>query len=134
MRVAHGVIAVAAVTAVGCSAADSGGAPSVSAKPVASATLTASSPAPRAATCTLPSSPDLLVRTIAPRVGPSAEILGSANLGLCIPTVQWLQQTTPTGPGYCTQVALSSDNPGYDLNRTPAPPLRKLIAKFGAGC
>jgi hypothetical protein len=36
---------------------------------------------------------------------PSAQVLGSVDLVNCRPTLDSLRQATPTGPGYCTQVA-----------------------------
>ncbi len=35
-------------------------------------------------------------------------------------------------PGFCAQVALAGDNPGYNLEARPAPPLKKVIASKGS--
>jgi hypothetical protein len=37
----------------------------------------------------------------------------------------------PSGPGYCSKVGWSSDNPGYVLGLSPAPPLTKVIDEVG---
>jgi hypothetical protein len=74
------------------------------------------------------------VRYVVPRVVDSAQLLGSVDLGSCRPTVQTLQDTSPKGSGYCTQVALASDNPGYDVNATPPAALKKVIVAVGGAC
>lgn len=63
-----------------------------------------------------------------------ATLLGSADLTHCIPTVKSLGKYSDNGPGHCTWIALSSDNPGYDPDASPAKPLKKIIAAYGLGC
>ena len=89
---------------------------------------------PPVAVCTLSPSPDLLVRHQVPGLQDDAQILGSADLADCTPTLDSLPSSSPLGPGFCTWVALSSDNPGYNVDARPAAPLRKVIEAFGAGC
>jgi len=84
--------------------------------------------------CRLTPTEDLIERDITPRIPPSAILIGNVNLVLCKPTVDTIQQTTPSGPGYCTQIARSADNPGYNPDATPAAPLRKIIAQYGSAC
>ena len=109
----------------------------LSVKPSASTTpelsSTPQSTAAAKPSCT-PGGPDLLVRYVVPGIHPSAQTLGSEDIVNCQPTITMLQKTSPTRPGYCTQVAYASDNPGYDLNADPAPPLKHMIAAFGGGC
>jgi len=50
----------------------------------------------------------------------------------CITSIDMAVKTNPPLEGFCTQVALVSDNPGYDENAVPAPPLRKVIAASGS--
>jgi hypothetical protein len=88
--------------------------------------------------------PDLIVREVSPGLAPTAIALGSngydARTNSCQDTIVSLQQTSPTGPGYCTTAALASDNPGYEsayvyaTNPPPAPPLKKVIISIPAGC
>jgi hypothetical protein len=104
----------------------------------APAAVASPSPAP-AASCS--PGPDLIVRTVAPGAQPTAQAMGSYRTGNgCQPTVDLLRQTSPTGPGYCTTVALASDNPGYEEqyiyapSPPPAPPLQHVILAIGGGC
>ena|ERR1700674_1529574 len=107
--------------------------PAASGAPTATVTTSATANAATGTSCDA-SGPDLLVRYITPSLSPAAQTLGSVahTASGCEPTVTFLQQTSPTGAGYCTQVALASDNPGYNVDANPAPPLKKLIAQFGA--
>ena len=42
--------------------------------------------------------------------------------------------SAPTVAGSCTQVGYVKDNPGYDVNGTPAPPLADIAAQAGPDC
>ncbi|HET9690055.1 MAG TPA: hypothetical protein VFP61_02810 [Acidimicrobiales bacterium] len=84
--------------------------------------------------CTLPTTPQLIERTVSPTGPPVAVLVGAANTVLCQPTTQAFRAGVPSGPGWCTQLARFDDNPGYDVNQVPAPPLQKVIASAGAGC
>lgn len=115
--------------------------PVASTRPPASAPPHASSPAPHTSatpapdpTCTLPDTQDLLVRYTVPGLPDSAQVLGEVDLGNCTPTLDCLARTSPRGDGYCTEVAWASDNPGYNADATPAPPLKKVIEAIGGGC
>jgi hypothetical protein len=85
-------------------------------------------------TCTLADDQHLIVRYIAPGVQDNAQELGETDASHCTPTLQWLEQTAANGPGDCTQVAWASDNPGYNADALPAPPLKKVIEAIGPGC
>jgi len=74
------------------------------------------------------------VRTVTATLPPSAQVLGSADLADCTPTIDSLSTTSPSDPGDCTSVALASDNPGYTPDLSPPPPLKKVIAAFGPSC
>ena len=93
-------------------------------------------PAPAATPtgCPLPNDVEYIERDTVPRLPPSAIRLGSVYVTLCKTTVDALPLISPLGEGYCTQLALASDNPGYDENATPAAPLRKVVAQVGGSC
>lgn len=77
---------------------------------------------------------DVIVWYRAPGVADSAQVLGNYDLATCESTFQWLQQTSPTGPGYCTEAAWASDNPGYNADATPAKRLKKVQLAIGPAC
>jgi hypothetical protein len=104
------------------------------ANPAPTTSVTTAPTSAAAASCTLPTEPDFIERIRTPRLPESAVLVGSANLARCITTLAGLPAETPTGPGYCTWIALASDNPGYDIAATPAPALKKVIAMYGASC
>lgn len=65
----------------------------------------------------------------------NAQLVGDINFVTCTRTsYDEVSQTSPLGDGYCTQVAYASDNPGYNVDATPAPPLRDVFIEVGAGC
>jgi hypothetical protein len=101
--------------------------------PAVSPTTAPAAVSPSAATCTPASddSGDLLVRYVTPGTAASAQVLGAMDLVNCRPTIDSLRASSPAGSGSCTQVAYARDNPGYDVNADPAPPLRHMIAEFG---
>ena len=84
--------------------------------------------------CGLKTSFDYLVRTTQPGMPASAQEIGNVDLAHCMPTIQDFAKTAGTASGECTQIALASDNLGYDVNASPAPTLRKVITDTGPGC
>jgi hypothetical protein len=106
------------------------------APPAASARARASTPAasPSTATCKLKTAFDYLVRTTSPDLAASAQEIGNVDLANCTPFLQDFTQTAGTASGECTTIALASDNPGYNADASPAPPLRKVIQSAGPGC
>jgi len=81
------------------------------------------------ASCNLPHQGDLVVRTVAPRVEPSAQLLGDVDLVHCAPALDFLAKAQPSGPGYCTTVGRQADNPNYNVDAVPAPPIPHTIAQ-----
>lgn len=83
--------------------------------------------------CNLPNSRSLIVWHRAPRVEDSAEAVGESDLSNCRPMLDTLRGPGlgPSYPGYCSKVAWASDNPGYVLGLSPAPPLKKVIDEVG---
>jgi hypothetical protein len=74
------------------------------------------------------------VRFITPTLNPSAILLGGNAVATCVDTFVTIQETSPKGAGYCTQAAEASDNPGYNVDADPAPPLRKVVIAVGGAC
>jgi hypothetical protein len=117
------------------------------AAPVAAPRTSSSSPSPRtkpsttaprpvpapSKTCSLPNN-DLIVRYVAPGTPDSAQVLGGADLATCTSTLDELQSDSPAGAGYCTQAAWAADNPGYNADLTPAPPLKHIVLAVGSAC
>lgn len=92
-----------------------------------------SQPAAPAETCAtpLPDSGDIIVRETVPNLPASAQELGGTDPEHCVLTFDTLKTSSPTGAGYCTQAAWAADNPGYDVNATPAPLLKKVRVTIG---
>jgi hypothetical protein len=82
---------------------------------------------------------DIFVQMITPGQAPIAQELGgewtwNSATDKCLTSVQMIISTAPRLPGNCTQVAYAADNPGYNPDRTPAAPLKKVIASAGPAC
>ncbi len=88
----------------------------------------------RSAGACAPSGQDLLVRYVVLGLPASAQLLGDVEIVNCQSTIAFLQKTSPTGPGYGTEVAYAKDNPGYNTSAEPAPRLQHVIAAFGPAC
>ena len=87
-------------------------------------------PTPRSGPCDLPTTHDLIIWQRAPRLHDSAFEVGDADL--CIANARSIrgaphsplaQDTVPRSTG--------SDNPNYDVDARPAPPLKKVIDEVG---
>lgn len=135
-------LTVIAACVVGLAAACSSATPAVSSPAAAPAgsTPAAASLAPSTAaaapspTCDPSKEPDVIVRYTVPGLEDSAQELGGWDLETCQVDIDKIMSTMPTGDGYCAQIAWKSDNPTYNVDATPAPPLRKVIEAIGAGC
>jgi hypothetical protein len=90
-----------------------------------------SSPIPKTSSCDMPTTRDLIIWEHRPRILDSAYTVGDADLSQCKPTVDTWPAGEPTGEGYCSKIAWASDNPGYDTDARPAPPLKKVIETVG---
>jgi hypothetical protein len=88
-------------------------------------------PAPRLGRCDMPTTRDLIIWERRPQILDSAYEVGDADLSQCKPTVDTWPAGEPTGSGYCSKIAWASDNPGYDTDARPAPPLKKVIEEVG---
>ncbi|MET7775357.1 hypothetical protein ABZU94_13960 [Streptomyces mirabilis] len=106
---------------------------SSAAKPAHSAPRTAKpKPSHSAKSCSPTRDVDVWMKV--PGLPDSAQVLGNYNLATCETTFQTMQKTSPTGPGYCTEAAWASDNPGYNADATPAKRLKKVQAAVGPAC
>lgn len=108
------------------------------APPTTTSTDAADPPAQRAACIARPpATGDILVQQVWPGLPADALELGGGwqwnyTTHSCMNSVDMTIATAPRGKGYCTQVALTSDSPGYNVETKPAGPLKKVIAS--AGC
>ncbi|MGI5136624.1 hypothetical protein [Streptomyces sp. CA-106110] len=107
-----------------------------SAAPVAKPKPSSAKPKPKSSRSPKTCSPtrDIIVWTKTPGVPDSAQELGNYNLATCESTFQWLQKTSPTEAGNCTEAAWASDNPGYNTDAEPAPRPKKVQVSIGPAC
>lgn len=89
---------------------------------------------PAASVKDCPPTRDVLVWTKVPGLPAEAQTLGNYNAITCESTFTWLHQASPTDPGYCTEAAWASDNPGYKLDAEPAARLKKVQMTVGPAC
>jgi hypothetical protein len=126
------LLATAAVTAACSSGSPPANAPAATSAAAAPATTAATASA-SAKGCTGPTF-DYIERDALPSARTLAEEVGNCDLATGQDTLVTFQQTAGQGPGECTTIALASDNPGYDVNTVPAPPLKDVIESAGPGC
>jgi hypothetical protein len=77
---------------------------------------------------------DVIVWYKAPGLPNSAQVLGNYDLVTCETTFKSLTHTSPTGPGYCTEAAWASDNPGYNADASPAKRIKNAQVVIGPAC
>jgi hypothetical protein len=89
-------------------------------------------PIPRSV-CNLPSGRSLIFWHRVPAEEDRAEIVGEFDLTNCRPMLDELRGPAlgPSFPGYCGEIAWASDNPGYLVDVSSAPPLKKVIDEAG---
>lgn len=76
----------------------------------------------------------MIERMVTPHGPATAVLIGDVNLVVCKSSVQELAAESPTVTGFCTQIARSRDNPGYNVEAQPAAPLKKVITEVGPAC
>jgi hypothetical protein len=131
MRVIFPVTAaIAGIVLTACGTASSS---PPAAAPAAATPRAPASTAPAAA-CTLKTTFNFIVRTVEPGMPASAQEIGNVDFGNCTPTLQDFTQTAGQDQGECTTIARARANRGYDVNATPAPPLRRVLMRAGPGC
>jgi hypothetical protein len=130
------LLLAAALTAAALPLAACGAGASSSASSSAPA-APASAPAAAAAasaSCKLKTTFDYLERTTEPGLQPQASEIGNADYAACADSLATFRQEAGQADGECTMIAKASDNPGYDVNADPAPPLKDVIMSAGPGC
>ena len=124
---------LAAVLALaGCSSTPAS-TPAAAAPSTAASTAASATPSP-SGSCALPDDQDLILRDDDPGASIIAQEIGEVDLENCTPTLDDFQQTAGQSAGECTTIAWAKDNPGYNVNATPAPPLKDVIESAGPGC
>lgn len=124
-------VAVSALALGGCSSTSTPAAASAPSTAAVTATTAAASPT---GSCALPDSQDLIERDDDPGASILASEVGEVDLANCTSTLDDFQQTAGQAAGECTTIAWAKDNPGYDVNAVPAPPLKHVIESAGPGC
>jgi hypothetical protein len=84
--------------------------------------------------CTLTTTFDYIIRVVWPPLQPQADEIGNTDYSDCTSSLADFAATAGQADGECTTIALASDNPGYNVNATPAPPLKDVIKSAGPGC
>ena len=79
----------------------------------------------------MPITRDLIIWTRWPGAPDFATNNGDVDFMNCKPTLDTWREWEQTGPGYCSKIAWASENPGYDIDVRPAPPLKKVIDEVG---
>jgi hypothetical protein len=116
------------------------GAPSTHAAPVATtakptpARTTAKAAAKPSSTCNPADEPNIILWMRTPGTQDVAQLLGGWNPDTCDSSIPDLLKNAPTGPGFCTAAAYESTNAGYDVDATPAPRLKHVVAEVGGSC
>lgn len=90
-------------------------------------------PAP-SPSCTLMSTFDYIERTVRPGIRTSADEIGNVDYADCTGSLADFAAMAGQADGECATIALASDNPGYNVNETPARPLKGVIESAGRGC
>jgi len=127
------VAALAAVAALSLAACGSSSPSSSRAAAGAAATAHPAAPSP-SQSCKLTTTFDYIERTVWPPLAPSADEIGNTDYVNCESSLAEFAATAGQAQGECTTIALASDNPGYNADANPAPPLKHVIASAGPGC
>lgn len=125
------VLAGSAVLAGAVSACGSGPAP---APAQAAVTHSAAVKAAAPGGCKLKTAFDYIVRDDLPGASVTASEIGNVDLANCTGSLSDFAATAGQASGECTTIAKASDNPGYNVNAVPAPPLKDVIESAGPGC
>jgi hypothetical protein len=80
--------------------------------------------------CNLPTAGSLIVWTHAPPALDRSVFINESDVYNCRPALDTWKAGEPSGPGFCSKVAWSTDNPGY-IPVVPAPPLKKVVDQVG---
>jgi len=78
--------------------------------------------------------PAYIIRDDDPGASIMADEIGATDEENCTSSLAGFAATAGQAPGECSTIALASDNPGYNVNAVPAPPLKNVIESAGPGC
>ena len=81
--------------------------------------------------CNLPTGQSLIIWKRVPGDLDRSMFANETDTYNCRPLLETWHASAPTGPGFCTKIAWSNDNPSYIPMVTPAPPLKKVIDQVG---
>jgi hypothetical protein len=131
-------VGIAAVTGCGSTGAPSA-ASSSSASGLATPPPNPSASAAAKACENRVATPQILVWYKVPGLADSAaEYGGEWNIdsenGKCLDSTELTLATSPTGPGYCTEVEWADSQPNYNVDADPAPPLKDVVEEVGPAC
>lgn len=132
--VAAAVLTLAGCSSTGTSPAKPSAAPAITAARSAAPAPTTAATTIAAVACALRTSRDVLVRMVAPGANTVAQTVGDVDVAKCRSVFDLLKATSPTDAGDCTTAAYASDNPGYNPDAVPAPPLKKVQLSIGPTC
>jgi hypothetical protein len=117
------LVGSAAIGSAACGSPPQAAAPTTSAQ--------AAAPTSTRTPCTLNSTRTLILWEHWPRLPDNSTEIGDIDGLHCAPTLAHWREGMPTGPGYCTKIAWSDDNPGYPVESVPAPPLKHVLDEVG---
>jgi hypothetical protein len=126
------ILSAATITTAACSSSTHAASTASLTSPAALPATTAAAATP-AKGCTGPTF-DYIVRDAVPGASTIAQEIGNCNVATGQDSLADFQQTAGQASGECTTIARASDNPGYDVNADPAPPLKDVIESAGPGC
>jgi hypothetical protein len=81
--------------------------------------------------CNLPTSRSLIIWQTSPTGDPTSSYVNESDISNCRPTLSEWRIRQPKGPGYCSKIAWSADNPGYVPSVVPAAPLENVLDQVG---
>jgi hypothetical protein len=124
----------AAILLAACSSSSPAAAPVATASTTHAKAAAAHIKATPSPSCKLTTTFDYIVRDDDPGAGVLADEIGNVDYVNCVSSLADFAATAGQAQGECTTIALASDNPGYNVNATPAPPLKHVIESAGPGC
>jgi hypothetical protein len=80
--------------------------------------------------CNLPTASSLIIWQHAPPALDRSAFINASDVYNCRPALDTWRAGQPTGPGYCSKIAWSVDNPVY-VPVEPAAPLKKVVDQVG---
>lgn len=81
--------------------------------------------------CNLPTAASLIIWQHSPGAPATSVFINESDTYNCRPVLETWRAGQPSGPGYCSKIAWSADNPGYIPSVVPAAPLKKVVDQVG---